>query len=104
MEITFFNVFPWITLIGLGFLGLILKIDQMERQTLQNIREIFDAFQETSVEIDQEDQEDDTDGDDDTNTSIPEDNAAFPISKSKTMEDFSDEKSEDSNLPYPVEI
>ena len=102
MEITFFNVFPWITLIGLGFLGLIMKIDQMERQTLQNIKEIFDAFQETSVVNDQQDEVDDTDGDD--NTSIPEDNAAFPISKSKTMEDFSDENSEDSNIPYQVEI
>ena len=104
MEVTFnifmFNVFPWIVLIGLAFYGLILKIDQMERQTLKNIQEIFDAFQENSVEIDHEDNGgDDTDGDDDI--SIPEDNTAFPIAKSETLEDFSDE---DSNLPHQVEI
>ena len=93
-----FNVFPWIVLIGLGFYGLILKIETMESHTLQNIQEIFDAFQQNSVEIDEEDNGDDTEGDDDT--SIPEDNTEFPVSKPKTFEDFPDE---DSILPYPDE-
>lgn len=92
MEVSFnlfmFNVFPWIVLIGLAFYGLLLKIDRLERNTLQNIAQILNAL-ENSVEIDQEENGDDTDGDDDT--SIPEDNTGFPMSKPKNFEDFSDE-------------
>ena len=92
MEVSFnlfmFNIFPWIVLIGLAFYGLLLKIDRLERNTLQNIAQILNAL-ENSVEIDQEENGDDTDGDDDT--SIPEDNNGFPMSKLKNFEDFSDE-------------
>ena len=97
MEVSFnlfmFNVFPWIVLIGVAFYGLLLKIDRLERNTLQNIAQIFNGL-ENSVEIDQEENGDDTDGDDDT--SIPEDNTGFPMSKPKNFEDFSDED-------YPVQ-
>ena len=97
MEVSFnlfmFNVFPWIVLIGVAFYGLLLKIDRLERNTLQNIAQILNAL-ENSVEIDQEENGDDTDGDDDT--SIPEDNTGFPMSKPKNFEDFSDED-------YPVQ-
>ena len=92
-----FNIFPWIVLIGLAFYGLLLKIDRLERHTLQNIEQILNAL-ENSVEIDQEDNNgDDTEGDDDT--SIPEDNTGFPTSKPKNFEDFSDEDS--NSIPYP---
>ena len=101
MEVSFnlfmFNIFPWIVLIGLAFYGLLLKIDRLERHTLQNIEQILNAL-ENSVEIDQEDNNgDDTEGDDDT--SIPEDNTGFPMSKPKNFEDFSDEDS--NSIPYP---
>ena len=101
MEVSFnlfmFNIFPWIVLIGLAFYGLLLKIDRLERHTLQNIEQILNAL-ENSVEIDQEDNNgDDTEGDDDT--SIPEDNNGFPMSKLKNFEDFSDEDS--NSIPYP---
>ena len=101
MEVSFnlfmFNIFPWIVLIGLAFYGLLLKIDRLERHTLQNIEQILNAL-ENSVEIDQEDNNgDDTEGDDDT--SIPEDNTGFPMSKPKNFEDFSEEDS--NSIPYP---
>ena len=101
MEVSFnlfmFNIFPWIVLIGLAFYGLLLKIDRLERHTLQNIEQILNAL-ENSVEIDQEDNNgDDTEGDDDT--SIPEDNTGFPMSKPTNFEDFSDEDS--NSIPYP---
>ena len=101
MEVSFnlfmFNIFPWIVLIGLAFYGLLLKIDRLERHTLQNIEQILNAL-ENSVEIDQEDNNgDDTEGDDDT--SIPEDNNGFPMSKPKNFEDFSDEDS--NSILYP---